>query len=358
MDALLQGVVSCATVISLRSRPDRLARFQAQGFGSCTVCPQDPHPRGPREGCFAGHVDAWRRGAAEGGSGAQLVYEDDAAWSSAGRSVIARARAASAIRAIIAAYPEFDLIALGGVPLTLHSGCVAVDGIDGVIRAPFSEAHAYVISAAFRSRALRGPHYGAVDLWLARNAAQCFCVVPELITQDEACGSDNGGLSRVLLRARSLYKAYATRARAACGRVPLYHAQTLLLTLGAFALGAAVASGNARGTSAPALKAAPATSRWFQQARVAALVMLLSVLVTAYIVDAIVLSPHAHDSAPVAPCTHSPSDTTARSNAPSSSSSSSSSLSVAESTDSDSLPSSSDAAAVSLRAFGSLSSVL
>jgi hypothetical protein len=227
------------TVAWLRSRPDRIAAFRARiplDAGVTVVeFPQDKNPHGGRTGCFAAHIAMWAHGERVG-AGPQGCFEDDAMPTAAGLDPAQRALGKAALQQIQRMDPDFDIIALGGLPLTWSRGS-SETSIPGVLRAPFLEAHAYVISPAFRRRVLQGPYYGGADTWLARMAQRSYCILPELFCQDDACGSNNDVPIELFLSVRSCYKAYAHRARELCGRVPLGVVQGV--TLGALALGGA-----------------------------------------------------------------------------------------------------------------------
>lgn len=243
--------VAFATVLSLRDRPDRLARFRAQAFGDVFELVQERHPVSGALGCFEGHVRMWIEGEARG-AGPQVCFEDDAEWSDAYVASSAdkvemsvfvrpdpikmRADLAQTLARVMREHPAWELIALGGVPLAWLAGAHDT-GIPGVLGARFLTAHAYVISPTFRARALRMAHRNGVDHFLARAASHVFCVSPQAVVQSVDGGSDISALSAPLRGVRDAYAAYATWAARSCGTVPLRQVQVALVAASAVGLG-------------------------------------------------------------------------------------------------------------------------
>ena len=268
-------VVSYATVASLVSRSDRRLKFESQGFDVFLGCPiktllQERHANGGRTGCFAAHRAMWQAGE-DARAGDQAVFEDDAVWRNPNLRASAAPDILAAIMKIKEKFPAWDLIYLGGVPLSMDRGAIHV-GIPGVLACPVIESHAYIMSPNFRRRALQTPAYGGVDFWLARTAAQVFCFDPELIEQDETSTSDIGSPS-LLLAVRAAWKAHHVRVRAVLGPVPLRHVELTLLFLLLFAWGAAPSGSPAR--------------RWIAAA--------LVVVFICFALDTAVMDAHLHD---------------------------------------------------------------
>ena len=224
-----------STVVSLRTRPDRLARFRAQGFGPSVVeLLQEPHPTSGGEGCFLAHIAAWKEGD-DRGWGPQAVFEDDAKWTAAAQDPLVIASARTSIQRIFEEHPTWDLIALGGIPSTWLGGLH--EPFPGVIAAPFIESHAYVISPAFRRRALAATHSGEIDRWLSAQATLVFCLVPELVEQDFTTGSNiNPTFNTLYYSNRRRLRSIGGALARACRPFPPRHIQVLLLVLCAFVL--------------------------------------------------------------------------------------------------------------------------
>ena len=198
------GVDFC-TVTSLSTRPDRLKRFRTHRFASVVheVVRRQSHVQ-PRDDCFEAHRLMWQLGQDTSPTSIQAVFEDDAMWTSAAAQA-QKIEAAHAVKKIIQLFPSWDIIYLGGIPLTRDTGQVGC-GVKGVLRCRVTEAHAYILSPNFRARLLATRQYGGVDIWLARQAGQSFCLETELVTQDSGLGSDIF-LLPTLFQVRNTYKA-------------------------------------------------------------------------------------------------------------------------------------------------------
>ena len=201
------------------------------------------------------------------------------------------------VAAIAARYPAWDLIYLGGVPLTLDSGALRVEGVPGVLACKVIESHAYIMSANFRARALVTPPYGTLDFWLARTAAQVFFLEPELIEQDETAGS-NIDTPSAMLAVRGAWKAHHARLRGILRELPLRYVELGLVCVVVLALwalsGSRVAS---RGAALPNGFESESTQSNVRAFFRASLVVLLLVLLTASAVDIAVMDAHLHDRA-------------------------------------------------------------
>jgi len=195
--------------ITLRTRPDRRAMFEAwaKSEGPWSAYSQraqvfvaEPHARGGVYGCWHSHMQVMRAALAQGALAA-LIFEDDAAPTA--EAYRAWGPAMEEVHRLIRGDTHWDLIALGGVPLTWVHQPQRVSKY--LMHAPFVEAHAYFASAQFMQRMVAQSFSGGLDYAMARRtAASSYVVVPELFAQNPRGGS-NLTLSRVLAY-RSAYK--------------------------------------------------------------------------------------------------------------------------------------------------------
>lgn len=124
--------------------------------------------------------------ALEAGAPYALIMEDDAVPTAACRSQWSRTIAD--VESLLASSHKWDMIGLGGLPLTWIHRCESVEGTQ-LLMTPFVEMHAYLVSADFMRRAVAQRFTGGMDYAYARRA-RMFLVKNELFEQDASCGSD------------------------------------------------------------------------------------------------------------------------------------------------------------------------
>ena len=204
----------CSYYITLADRPDRGTKFEAWAkkpgmpwsVATSDIAPFVAHrqPRGGDYGCWLSHITVMRM-ALDAGKEYALIFEDDAIPTAAAKSQQMWDLIYAQVVRIMTEKPNWEIIGLGGIPLTWWHTARKVD--TDIIQTPFLEAHAYLASRRFMSRMIASEFTGTFDSELARrSSSESYIVRNELFEQDPTCGS-NLSLSLVIPFRRGYKKA-------------------------------------------------------------------------------------------------------------------------------------------------------
>lgn len=187
-----------AFFITLKDRPDRAGKFEQWAkkdnmpwtteLAHVSPYVATRHARGGDYGCWHSHIEVMRMAVTIGLDYA-FIFEDDAMPTHAARCQKLWNSTFAQIRRLMKENPCWDVIGLGGIPLTWWHTAKKVD--TDIIQVPFLEAHAYIASKAFMSKMIQVEYTGTFDSELVRRAApESYIVRQELFEQDPECGSN------------------------------------------------------------------------------------------------------------------------------------------------------------------------
>lgn len=194
MNQLELPVIPYACVITLKSRPDRIKSFHAwaKDYGlNYDVFFAIKHPKGGYYGCWDSHMQIIRK-ALQLNVPFALIMEDDCVPNPHLKSAATQSLW-NELKEFLGTHGDsFDMIGLGGTPLYYTTGLLkGKNPSKHIMKMPFSETHAYLISRKFMKLMALLPYEGTIDYQFARRCKNMYMFSPEIFVQDPKLGSDN-----------------------------------------------------------------------------------------------------------------------------------------------------------------------